>query len=33
MGDGSVHFFPETIDYRLYNGLGTRDGGENAAVP
>jgi prepilin-type N-terminal cleavage/methylation domain-containing protein/prepilin-type processing-associated H-X9-DG protein len=33
MGDGSVHFFPETIDYRLYNALGTRDGGENAAVP
>ena len=33
MGDGSVHFFPETIDFRLYNALGTREGGEVAAVP
>ncbi|MGD9126568.1 MAG: DUF1559 domain-containing protein [Planctomycetia bacterium] len=28
MGDGSVHFVPDTIDYRLYNDLGTRAGGE-----
>jgi hypothetical protein len=33
MGDASVHFFPETINYRLYNNLGTRDGGELAQVP
>ena len=28
MADGSVHFVNETIDYRLYNNLGTRAGGE-----
>lgn len=33
MGDASVHFFPETIDYRLYNNLGTRDGAELVKVP
>jgi len=33
MGDGSVHFFPETIDFRLYNNLGTRAGGEPVTVP
>jgi len=33
MGDGSVHFIPETIDYRLYNELGTRDGGEPVSLP
>jgi len=33
MGDASVRFFPESIDYRLYNALGTRDGGEVASVP
>ncbi|MBN1393697.1 MAG: DUF1559 domain-containing protein [Pirellulales bacterium] len=33
MGDGSVHFFFETIDYRVYNNLGTRAGGEIAKVP
>ena len=33
MADGSVHFLPETIDFRLYNGLGTRDGGEVASLP
>jgi prepilin-type N-terminal cleavage/methylation domain-containing protein/prepilin-type processing-associated H-X9-DG protein len=33
MGDASVHFFAETIDYRLYNNLGTRAGGETAQVP
>ena len=33
MGHGSVHFFPESIDYRLYNNLGTRDGREVASVP
>ncbi len=31
--DGSVHFFSDTIDYRLYNELGTRAGGEIAQVP
>jgi prepilin-type processing-associated H-X9-DG protein len=33
MGDGSVHFFAEFIDYRLYNQLGTRDGKEVASMP
>ena len=33
MGDGSVHFVAETIDYKLYNALGTRDGGEPAELP
>ena len=33
MGDGSVHFFPTEIDYRLYNALGSRAGGEVAGVP
>ncbi|MBN2293801.1 MAG: DUF1559 domain-containing protein [Pirellulales bacterium] len=32
MGDGSVHFIKESIDYRLYNGLGTRNGGEQVSV-
>ena len=33
MGDGSIHFFSETIDYRVYNYLGSRAGGEIANVP
>lgn len=33
MGDASVHFFSQAIDYLLYNGLGTREGGENVSVP
>ncbi len=33
MGDGSVHFIDDTIDYRLYNQLGTRAGGEVVALP
>ena len=33
MCDGSVHFFSETIDYRLYNELGTRAGGEVVTLP
>ncbi len=33
LGDGSVHFISESIDYALYNALGTRDGGEVASVP
>ena len=28
MGDGSVHFIDESIDYETYNYLGTRNGGE-----
>ena len=33
MGDGSATFFNETIDFRLYNNLGTRAGGEVVQVP
>jgi prepilin-type processing-associated H-X9-DG protein len=33
MGDGSVQFFPETIDYMLYNNLGTRAGMEMVQFP
>ena len=32
MGDASVHFVSEDIDYYLYNALGTTSGGESAAV-
>jgi len=33
MADGSVHFFSATVDYKLFNQLGTRDGGEPVQVP
>ncbi len=33
MGDASVHFIEETIDFQLYNLLGTRAGGEIVQVP
>jgi prepilin-type N-terminal cleavage/methylation domain-containing protein/prepilin-type processing-associated H-X9-DG protein len=33
MGDGSVRFFNEFIDYKLYNALGTRAGKEVAEIP
>ena len=33
MADGSVHFINETIDYRLYNELGTRAGEESVRLP
>jgi prepilin-type N-terminal cleavage/methylation domain-containing protein/prepilin-type processing-associated H-X9-DG protein len=33
LADGSVHFFSTAIDYRLYNELGTRAGGEVVTVP
>ena len=33
MGDGSVTFFSETIDFKLYNNLGTRAGGEVVQPP
>ena len=33
LGDGSATFLSETIDFRLYNNLGTRAGGELAQVP
>jgi hypothetical protein len=32
MGDGSVHFVRENIDYRVYCGLGTRAGGETVSI-
>ena len=32
-GDASVHFIDETIDFQLYNCLGTRAGGEVVQVP
>ncbi len=31
--DGSVHFFSEAIDYKLYNELGSRAGGEVVSLP
>jgi prepilin-type N-terminal cleavage/methylation domain-containing protein/prepilin-type processing-associated H-X9-DG protein len=33
LADGSVHFFSQAIDYRLYNELGTRAGGEVVNLP
>jgi prepilin-type N-terminal cleavage/methylation domain-containing protein/prepilin-type processing-associated H-X9-DG protein len=33
MADGSVHFIADSIDYLLYNGLGSRKGGEAASLP
>ena len=33
MGDGSVHFVQQDIDYKLYNALGSRAGGEVANMP
>jgi len=33
MGDGSVQFLSESIDYRLFNALGSRGGGEAVSRP
>jgi prepilin-type N-terminal cleavage/methylation domain-containing protein len=33
LGDASVRFVMNSIDYRLYNEIGTRAGGESAPVP
>lgn len=33
MGDGSVHFFSESIDHRVYASLGTRAGEEAFGIP
>ena len=33
MGDGSIHFLSDAIDYRTYNGLGTRVGEESVSFP
>lgn len=33
MGDGSVRFMIQTIDHQIYCALGTRSGGEVAAIP
>ena len=33
LADGSVHFISQTIDYQLFNNLGSRDGGEIVQVP
>jgi prepilin-type N-terminal cleavage/methylation domain-containing protein/prepilin-type processing-associated H-X9-DG protein len=33
LGDGSVHFFSETIDHQLYANLGTRTGREVVTLP
>jgi prepilin-type N-terminal cleavage/methylation domain-containing protein/prepilin-type processing-associated H-X9-DG protein len=32
LGDGSCHFIAETIDFQVFNALGTRDGGETAQI-
>lgn len=32
LGDGSVRFVPVTVDYRVYNNVGTRAGGETAVI-
>lgn len=33
MADGSCHYLAETIDYRVYNGLGTKGGCEAVSIP
>jgi hypothetical protein len=33
MGDASVQFISENIDFKLYNHLGTRAGGEAVTLP
>jgi prepilin-type processing-associated H-X9-DG protein len=33
MADGSVHFFNDTMEHRVFAALGTRAGGETANVP
>ena len=33
LGDGTVRFFNDTIDFQLYNALGTRAGGEVVSIP
>ncbi len=33
MGDGSVQFFMESIDFKLFNELGTKNGGEVVTLP
>jgi prepilin-type N-terminal cleavage/methylation domain-containing protein/prepilin-type processing-associated H-X9-DG protein len=33
MGDGSVRFIEEFIDYKLYNAIGSRSGGEAVQLP
>jgi hypothetical protein len=33
MGDASVHFVGENIDYYVYNALGTTAGNEMATLP
>jgi prepilin-type N-terminal cleavage/methylation domain-containing protein/prepilin-type processing-associated H-X9-DG protein len=33
MGDGSVHFFSDNIDHRMYQYLGGRKDGESARIP
>jgi hypothetical protein len=33
MGDGSVRFLPRTMDFRAYNELGTKAGGEATQLP
>jgi prepilin-type N-terminal cleavage/methylation domain-containing protein len=33
MGDASVHYINENIDFKLYNNLGTRAGGEAVTLP
>ena len=33
LGDGSIHFLSDAVDYQVYNELGTRAGGEAITLP
>jgi prepilin-type N-terminal cleavage/methylation domain-containing protein len=33
LGDGSVHFISQTIDFNVWQGLGSRNGGETVSAP
>jgi hypothetical protein len=33
MGDGSVHFLSQTIDYQTYQWLGAKNDGRSVSIP